>query len=123
MDNTAHTSGPIVSRAGRLSDAMERAQARAQARDAALQPAVMEPELVPVPTEVDSGAYVDAQLEKLAKSAAEEAVAAQKAATPVVQVEAKRSFFWPGFWLFILGGVCTATAMFTYAWLSAGPTG
>ena len=29
--------------------------------------------------------------------------------------------FWPGFWLFVLGGVCAATALFTYAWLAAGP--
>jgi len=34
-----------------------------------------------------------------------------------------RSRFWPGFWLFVLGGVCSATALFTYAWLQAGPTG
>ncbi|MFN3169995.1 MAG: hypothetical protein ACE37E_04805 [Hyphomicrobiales bacterium] len=34
-----------------------------------------------------------------------------------------RSRFWPGFWLFVLGGVCSATALFTYAWLQVGPTG
>jgi hypothetical protein len=34
-----------------------------------------------------------------------------------------RSRFWPGFGLFVLGGVCSATALFTYAWLQAGPAG
>ncbi|MEQ8658463.1 MAG: hypothetical protein RIC24_14270 [Hyphomicrobiales bacterium] len=32
-----------------------------------------------------------------------------------------RSGFWPGFWMFVLGGVCSVTALFTYAWLQAGP--
>ncbi|MGD1888648.1 MAG: hypothetical protein ACFB01_16320 [Cohaesibacteraceae bacterium] len=31
-----------------------------------------------------------------------------------------RMGFWPGFWLFVLGGVCSATALFAYAWISAG---
>ncbi|WP_375567875.1 hypothetical protein ABWH92_09670 [Ahrensia marina] len=48
--------------------------------------------------------------------------------TPTLSVESDaapqpRSRFWPGFWLFVLGGVCSATALFTYAWLQAGPTG
>jgi hypothetical protein len=35
----------------------------------------------------------------------------------------QKSRFWVGFWWFVLGGVCSATALFTYAWLQAGPTG
>ena len=31
--------------------------------------------------------------------------------------------FWPGFWLFVLGGLCTATALFVYAWLRVGAAG
>lgn len=29
--------------------------------------------------------------------------------------------FWGGFWLFVLGGVCTATALFAYAWQTYTP--
>lgn len=29
--------------------------------------------------------------------------------------------FWGGFWLFVLGGVCTATALFAYAWQAYSP--
>ncbi|MFK7791492.1 MAG: hypothetical protein AB8B88_02360 [Devosiaceae bacterium] len=42
---------------------------------------------------------------------------------PNTETEAPRRSFWPGFWLFVLGGVCAATALFTYAWLTAGTVG
>lgn len=35
----------------------------------------------------------------------------------------QRSRFWFGFWMFVLGGVCSATALFTYAWLQVGAAG
>ncbi|MBO6673624.1 MAG: hypothetical protein JJ908_08340 [Rhizobiales bacterium] len=43
--------------------------------------------------------------------------------TPVAASPPQKSRFWVGFWWFVLGGVCSATALFTYAWLQAGPPG
>ncbi len=42
-------------------------------------------------------------------------------AVPTVDVPKGISPFWPALWWFVVGGVLTGTALFTYAWLSAGP--
>lgn len=183
---------PIVSRAGRLADALQRARAREQSRlrdslaaqegrlDAlADELRAMADELPPgeagrfalVPSEngerlaVDALSYVDLHPETLdyrlvrqqregpsviAEKADRDAMAdsvADYIADRIVEREGlvatmpvadaapttistqqdpapqPRSRFWPGFWLFVLGGLCSATALFTYAWLQAGPTG
>lgn len=183
---------PIVSRAGRLADALQRARAREQSRlrdalaaqegrlDAlADELRAMADELPPgeagrfalVPSEngerlaIDTLSYVDLHPETLdyrlvrqqrdgpsvvAEKADREAMAdsvADYIADRIVEREGlvgttsvaaaapttistqqepapqPRSRFWPGFWLFVLGGLCSATALFTYAWLQAGPTG
>lgn len=44
----------------------------------------------------------------------------QEANTPAPIVR-KGLGFWGGFWLFVLGGVCTATALFAYAWQAYVP--
>lgn len=46
-----------------------------------------------------------------------------KSTTSAQPAPRKSGGFWKGLWLFVLGGVCSATALFTYAWLAAGPTG
>jgi len=183
---------PIVSRAGRLADALQRARAREQSRlrdalaaqegrlDAlADELRAMADELPSgeagrfalVPSEngerlaIDTLSYVDLHPETLdyrlvrqqrdgpsvvAEKADREAMAdnvADYIADRIVEREGlvgttsvaaaapttvstqqepaaqPRSRFWPGFWLFVLGGLCSATALFTYAWLQAGPTG
>ncbi len=53
----------------------------------------------------------------IATTAANSAPASAEAPQP------QKSRFWVGFWWFVLGGVCSATALFTYAWLQAGPAG
>jgi hypothetical protein len=45
---------------------------------------------------------------------------AQQAAATATFVR-KGIGFWGGFWLFILGALCAATALFTYAWLAVAP--
>lgn len=183
---------PIVSRAGRLADALKRARAREQSRlrdalaaqegrlDAlADELRAMADELPSgeagrfalVPSEngerlaIDTLSYVDLHPETLdyrlvrqqrdgpsvvAEKADRDAMAdsvadyiadrivereglvgttqATVAAPTTVSTQQEpapqpRSRFWPGFWLFVLGGLCSATALFTYAWLQAGPTG
>lgn len=183
---------PIVSRAGRLADALKRARAREQSRlrdalaaqegrlDAlADELRAMADELPSgeagrfalVPSEngerlaIDTLSYVDlhpetldyrlvrqqrdgpsvvaekADRDAMADSVADyiadrivereglvgtTSVAAAAPTTASKQQDAApqpRSRFWPGFWLFVLGGLCSATALFTYAWLQAGPTG
>lgn len=183
---------PIVSRAGRLADALQRARAREQSRlrdalaaqegrlDAlADELRAMADELPSgeagrfalMPSEngerlaIDTLSYVDLHPETLdyrlvrqqrdgpsvvAEKADREAMADSVAdyiadrivereglvgTTPVADAAPTtastqqdpapqpRSRFWPGFWLFVLGGLCSATALFTYAWLQAGPTG
>jgi hypothetical protein len=47
----------------------------------------------------------------------------QAVSAPAEAPQPQKSRFWVGFWWFALGGVCSATALFTYAWLQAGPTG
>lgn len=183
---------PIVSRAGRLADALQRARAREQSRlrdalaaqegrlDALADELRAMADELPlgeagrfalVPSEngerlaIDALSYVDLHPETLdyrlvrqqrdgpsvvAEKADREAMAdsvADYIADRIVEREGlvgtvpvdaaapttlstqqdaapqPRSRFWPGFWLFVLGGVCSATALFTYAWLQAGPTG
>lgn len=45
---------------------------------------------------------------------------AEQANTPAPVVR-KGISFWGGFWLFVLGGICTATALFAYAWQTYTP--
>lgn len=47
----------------------------------------------------------------------------QAVSAPAEAQQPQKSRFWVGFWWFVLGGVCSTTALFTYAWLQAGPTG
>ena len=178
---------PIVSRAGRLADALARARAREQgrvrdalaAREGRLEALadelrIMADELPPgeagrfslIPTShgdrlsVDAVSFVDLHPETsdyrlvrqrrdgpdvIAETQDRDAMAdhvADYIADRIVEREGlavqsvvssrtketpstspKGGGFWKGFWLFVLGGLCSATALFTYAWLAAGPTG
>jgi len=180
---------PIVSRAGRLADALQRARARQEAQasngldELAQDLRAMAGELPSdesarfalTPSDdgdkltVDDTAYVEldaqtsayrlvrtdgeapgdvaetpdreAMANHVADYVAERILARETDATPAVtpspalaeppalqpvqeqpQVQ-PRSRFWLGFWMFVLGGVCSATALFTYAWLQVGAAG
>jgi hypothetical protein len=56
-------------------------------------------------------------------TAAPATAAAPASSAPAEAPQPQKSRFWVGFWWFVLGGICSATALFTYAWLQAGPTG
>ncbi len=97
----ADNSTSLVSRAGRLSDAVARVQSR-HVGDT-VHADVAGPKLVDVPAP-PSPLLVE---------------------LPVEPEESKpaKMRFWPGLFLFVLGAVVAATALFTYAWLAAGPVG
>ena len=181
---------PIVSRAGRLADALQRVRARQEAQASSALDALAQDlramagelpaeeaarfaltasddgqqlkvdDTAHVEHDTQSGAYRlvrtdgeapavvaktsdrEAMANTVADYVAEQILAREKAATPAVapapaavaeppalqptqeqSPQPQHSRFWFGFWMFVLGGVCSATALFTYAWLQVGAAG
>jgi hypothetical protein len=95
------TSTSLVSRAGRLSDAVARVQSR----------------------HVTDTVHADAAGPKLVDVPAPPSPLMSEFPAEPEESEPAKMRFWPGLFLFVLGAVVSATALFTYAWLAAGPAG